>query len=545
MIYTAIYKLKIRKEAEKLFNLWGQELIDLQEKYIKTIERMLGRWYKITLDQLAKNTEVQYNDLFIDQKQFLNKEFTQDDFAIYSKMMKDGFNVWAKQLNKAFKKDINITTTFGIDPADALRYANKYAWDRIKGVDDYSKKRINALVSQGIEKGWWYKKLAEELQRDYSFSTYRARLIATQEIWEAYLNGKDTQFNRYALEYGQKGWKKWVSHRDQRTTDGCLANDNQGWIPYDQEFQSWHAKPTRFVWCRCNCVYRLFDPREDGENLTVENQTPVDTEQSTVPEYTWFDEWIKPENYDKYSTQVVPASYYNAMWVKINYIKPKPRGYWMNFWKQLNVWKDADVIITQHTEVHELWHAFFDTVVRKDEEKILKFKQLYTESVEELLETLKDENLKEILRLKNLWTPTIAQKIFDKIPKLKKIDWYSIFTSKVNIKTSSWLVEREILETSAKLRKDIGAFYDTIWAMTKEQIWFWHGAKYYRWSQTIFNIELKSWRWDRTSEMQAHEFFAHLNETYFLWNDLIKSILPKTHKAMKSFYKNIGFDDFI
>lgn len=535
MIYTAIYKLKIKKEAEKLFNLWGQELIDLQEKYIKSIEKMLGRWYKATLDELAKNTEVQYNDLFIDQKQFLQKEFTQNDFAIYSKMMKDGFNVWAKQLNKAFKKDINITTTFGIDPADALRYANKYAWDRIKGVDDYSKKRINALVSQGIEKGWWYKKLAEELQRDYSFSTYRARLIATQEIWEAYLNGKDMQFNRYALEYGQKGWKKWVSHRDQRTTDGCLANDNQGWIPYDQEFQSWHAKPTRFVWCRCNCVYRLFDPRED--NLTTENETPVDTEQTIVPTYDEFNEWIKPKNYDDYSTQILPAKYFNAIWEQATYIKPKGRAYYSSVGNTINVWEYKEEFEKQWVEVHEVWHFFFTRKVLKDENNFKHFKTIFKDSIAEMKELIKDKKLRYLFNphtsVWEIWKTLYKE--FDEISKI------NAFTMELIEKELRPWRSIELVKLSPEFQKKIWAFMDTIWALNKEAtVWWWHGKSYYKNSSTIFTDWLA-----KITEKQAQEYFAHLNEHYWIWNEIIDHFLPKTAKAMKEFYKNIGINDFI
>lgn len=227
MIYSAIYKLKIQKETEKLYDLGGKQLVDLQEKYIKSISNMLGRWYKVALEELKNNKEAQYNELFIDQKQFIEKDFTESDFTMFSKMMKDGFNIGAKQLNKSFSKDINITTKFGVDPGDALKYANEFAGARIKGIDAYSQKRIKDLVSHGLDKGWGYNKLAKELQLDYAFSPYRARLIASQEIGEAYINGKDRQFERYTREYGQRGWKHWISHRDQRTTAQCLANDNQ------------------------------------------------------------------------------------------------------------------------------------------------------------------------------------------------------------------------------------------------------------------------------------------------------------------------------
>lgn len=123
-------------------------MIALQEKSIKTIQRMLGRWYKQVLDELANNVEVKYNDLYIDQKQFINKDISNKDLEEYTDMMTSGFNIGAKQLNKAFSKDIQVVGTFGVDPGDALKYANEFAGQRVKGLDDYSKQRINQLVTQ-------------------------------------------------------------------------------------------------------------------------------------------------------------------------------------------------------------------------------------------------------------------------------------------------------------------------------------------------------------------------------------------------------------
>lgn len=115
---------------------------------------MLGRWYKETMQALKDNPEVKINDLMIDQKQFVNKAISNSDFETMSDMMTSGFNIGAKQLNQAFKKDIRVDATFNVDPSDALRYANNNAGKMVTSIDDYGKKRINQLVSQGIENGW-------------------------------------------------------------------------------------------------------------------------------------------------------------------------------------------------------------------------------------------------------------------------------------------------------------------------------------------------------------------------------------------------------
>lgn len=65
----------------------------MQEKYIKTIEKMLGRWYKEVLQTIKDNPEVKINDLMVDQKQFINKAISNSDFDEMSEMMTKGFNI--------------------------------------------------------------------------------------------------------------------------------------------------------------------------------------------------------------------------------------------------------------------------------------------------------------------------------------------------------------------------------------------------------------------------------------------------------------------
>lgn len=532
MIYTAIYQIKLNKSTQRLYNLWGKPLIALQEKYIKTIEKMLGRWYKEVLQTIKDNPEVKINDLMVDQKQFINKAISNSDFDEMSEMMTKGFNIWAKQLNQAFKKDIRVDATFNVDPMDALRYAKDNAGAKIKGIDDYSKKRVNDLVTQGIENGWWYNKLANEIKRDFAFSAYRARLIASQEIGQAYLSGKATQFERYTTRFNQRGWKKWVSHKDDRTTEGCLHNDEAGWIPYDQLFPSGHMWPTRFPWCRCNCVYRLFDPRDQGENLTIENATPVDEIQSYIPE-DWAD-GIKPENYDTYSTKVLPASYFNEIWSKATY----KRTVWKSaFYRRyddiVELWATTWSYKDRVTEVHEVGHFFLTRAVLQNEERFLKLKTIFKTSIDEVKDLAKDKELRSIFNPHHTWN-TVGQKLMDKYSDLDGIASYSI---KKEIKTvGTREIEKVIL--SEELKEDVGSLMDTLGALTKEAIvWNGHGKSYYKNSTLMFTHGQA-----KITEKQLQEYFAHLNEVHWIGNPLIEKFLPETYKAMKEYYASIGLD---
>lgn len=262
MIYSQIYKHKIKKAEEKLYDLWGDELIRLQNQYIKVIKSILIKQYKDTLKELEKNTEVKYNDLFIDQTQFIEKDFW-DNLEKFFTMLSKAFNFGKKQLDKMLSKEVTVEANFWLEAGDALAYARKYGASQVKNIDENTRKRINDLVVQGLDKGWWYMKLADALKQDFAFSEYRARLIASHEIGIAYIEGKTMQFEKYRSEFWKRGYKKWISHRDDRTnTEICLPNDDQGWIEYDAMFQSGHMKPLGHIGCRCNVVFRLFNPND-------------------------------------------------------------------------------------------------------------------------------------------------------------------------------------------------------------------------------------------------------------------------------------------
>jgi hypothetical protein len=265
MIYTKIYKIKIFKAKQKLFDLWWKDLIKLQDKYIKVIEKILEKQYKWVLKELEQNPEVKYNDLYVDQEQFIEKDF--EDFVDqFVNMVAGAFAIWIKQLNKLMKREVTVEANFWLSNEAVIEYARWYAGARITMIDNYTKKRINKLITFWLEEWWWYKKLADELRKDYWFSRYRATLIASNEIGTSFIQWRNKQFEEYRAEFNPTWWwKKWTSHKDDRTTEWCLTNDNAWWIKYDQEYPSWHYSPPRFPWCRCTEDHRLFEPYEDLE----------------------------------------------------------------------------------------------------------------------------------------------------------------------------------------------------------------------------------------------------------------------------------------
>lgn len=285
MISTKIYNEVFKKEDEKVYNLWWDKLIKTQTDLVKVLEKLFINWYNVALEEIKNNTELKLMWQSIE----VQKVASETDGDEIIPFLETAFILWMEQLTLAFQKDPNIDISFNIKNEDALEYAKTQAWKLITQVDDYTKTRIAWLIEKALNEGWWYDKIAKVLKTDYSFSDYRAKLIASHELWNSYLAWKEAQFDKYRKEYNETWYKNWVSHRDSNTTPWCLHNDLQGRIEKDKDFDSdWNkSKPTRFPGCRCNIVYRLFKPND--ERLTSENASEIDLAQAQ----------IKPDNFEE------------------------------------------------------------------------------------------------------------------------------------------------------------------------------------------------------------------------------------------------------
>ena len=85
-----------------------------------------------------------------------------------------------------------------------LAWAVNQSAKQITFIDSTTESRIASIVTTSIREGYGYQWIAETLQKDFAFSEARAILIASHEIGEAYLNGKDAQFKKYESALGVK-----------------------------------------------------------------------------------------------------------------------------------------------------------------------------------------------------------------------------------------------------------------------------------------------------------------------------------------------------
>lgn len=502
-MFTEIYKNAIKKEVLKVYDLAWDKLVEEQKKLVKILEKIFEKWYNLALQELKYNEKIKINDFLEVLNSDVVKKFSdEDDLEKISKKLEAWFNIWASNLDKSFLKNPKINFSFWLSDENAIKYA-KEKWSKlITWIDDYTKERIAWVVTKAIEDWKWYNIIAKELKKDYAFSSYRANLIASHELWNAYLHWKDEQFKKYREKFWVDGFKQWVSHRDNKTSEGCLSNDHEWWIPYSQDFSSWHSWPTRFPWCRCNIVYNILNP--DEIRLDDDNATESDLIQAKIPKDTWFDPWIKPVDYDKYSTNIIWASFFNEIWEASIYTNEWKIAYYNSLMNTINL-PDSKQIFKETAEVHELWHFFFEKKVLKDNKLLEKVEKIFNNSLEEFKEKIKVKEFLEILT----YEKTVEEIVYK---EKDLIEYYEL------IKYS------EGFDFNKKFLIDVNSFYDLVQNFSDENYWYWHEPWYFK-----------------NDYIKIQEYFAQLNQVNFLDNQILKVLLPKTYENMKNFYKNNWF----
>lgn len=160
--------------------------------------------------------------------------------------------------------DLDVDYAFQLSNPRAVAYIEEFGAARVTQINDTTQSVIRNIVTQGTREGWSYDRVAREINRQFSEFAVgrpqehiksRGHLVAITEMGNAYEAGSavvidDLQAAGLVME------KKWLTVGDNRVSDGCDANQNEGWIPYSQAFQSGHARPLRFPGCRCTALYR-------------------------------------------------------------------------------------------------------------------------------------------------------------------------------------------------------------------------------------------------------------------------------------------------
>lgn len=154
---------------------------------------------------------------------------------------------------------------FTFDMAQLSVNLYQYSSQLIRGIDEVTRQRVIQILGEGAAEGLSYSQIATNLRREFrQFAVPRpqrhirdrATLIAVTEIGTAYVKGQ-VEAVRQMMNLGMRFEKYWQTVGDDRVSDGCLGNQDDGWIDFDELFSSGHSWPLRFPGCRCSLLTRI------------------------------------------------------------------------------------------------------------------------------------------------------------------------------------------------------------------------------------------------------------------------------------------------
>lgn len=140
----------------------------------------------------------------------------------------------------------------------ATQWAESHTADLVKVDGDESivtatQAGIESLVTKSLKEGWSSQKLADEIEESYGFSEERSVKIAVTEMARADSMGTLDGWK----ESGVVTTKFWSTVGDDMVEEECEANEAQGYIPLDEEFQSGDEGPPSHPNCRCGLLAGL------------------------------------------------------------------------------------------------------------------------------------------------------------------------------------------------------------------------------------------------------------------------------------------------
>lgn len=138
----------------------------------------------------------------------------------------------------------------------AVEYLDGMAAKSVTAISETTRSQIGSIITNGVDRGWSYNKTGKLLREAFDgFSRYRSELIASNEARGAY-EWANLETGRYLADSGLEMEKSWSTTGDDAVTEECAANEDMGWIPLEDDFDSGDETPPRFPGCRCSCLYQ-------------------------------------------------------------------------------------------------------------------------------------------------------------------------------------------------------------------------------------------------------------------------------------------------
>ena len=492
-VIQKVLEPEIKKEDQDFFPTWNekQDLLPLKPDFLQLINALFTEQYQLAVEQIDKIAEFK-----IQKTEYLSR--TAEQFEKYTTQISVPLQVAAGK-GMEYQEVVNSKSRLSteLNQTAVKNRADLHAGELITKISETSRIRINKLITKALDEGMDKKTLKDILKTDFWFSEYRANLIVRNELKMAYIQWQKLQFAQWQKESGLRGWKDWISHRDDRTTEGCLKNDFHGEIEFDQLFPSGDSEPPRFPWCRCSIAYLPYSEAElrDEDDIKEYLEAFADLDK-------------KPVYYDDLSEKVVPPQFFDLLWEQITYKNLIDDPYFDPMRWVLNL-DGLSGIARKYAEIHELGHSFHYFAIRGKKDRVLKYdeiQELIRKEIEENAETIKKyfpqgrQNALELFQLEEIF----KAKNYFALEKHTDLLWKTILKPKY----------------TGVYKRDYQVVADLIGAITKGKLGWGHSIEYY----------LEKW---------YEEVMPAINTIHFFDNKILEVLLPKSYTAMRNFYLDL------
>ena len=246
------------------------------ERHGKRLEAALRRAFKAQASLLVRKlrrVRGKFGEGFEGHARFINSPLREslgeaDWMAIWYEVQQETVKLFSEPLDEAVSQalkqgalasigQVGMELSFSLDNPRAVQYLENYGVDQIKGLNDTTlKDTLKDIIVQAADEGWSYTRSAQEIMDAFDgMSAYRANLIATTEIGDAYVEG-NMIVGRDLQDGGLEMEKFWSTSGSNPCEDICGPNEEAGWIPLDEDFPSGDSQPLGHPGCHCDILIR-------------------------------------------------------------------------------------------------------------------------------------------------------------------------------------------------------------------------------------------------------------------------------------------------
>jgi phosphohistidine phosphatase SixA len=216
------------------------------EKQGEAILKDVRPWLKLHMQEADDASKSKALDILPDSVSPLVFAVTKQESDDYRAAIQDAIRKAENQLESELQSGARISQS------TMTQYLEENSLAKLTGdLSDATKSRLRSAIAESVASGG----TAEDIEAAITdtieeFSDARARLVAQTEINQAY-NWSRTELAKTA----NLTEKSWVTENPAACIE-CVANEAQGWIPIDEEFQSGDQFPVAHPGCFCSTDFR-------------------------------------------------------------------------------------------------------------------------------------------------------------------------------------------------------------------------------------------------------------------------------------------------